>query len=93
MTNDNINLKDIPYTQWLENALQDLIKMPVEGICMSVVLSNGDIYNNYYNVHMLNKLAIAGLIQQDAMYNSMQVNGLIKNVSEEGDSNGEEEVS
>lgn len=93
MTNEPINLKDIPYTQWLEETLQDIIKLPVQGIALNVVLEDGDVYSNYYKLSMMTKLAIAGLIQQDAMYNSLAANGLIKAVDEEEDEEeyGEEE--
>lgn len=94
MPDESINLKDIPYTKWLEESLQDIIKLPVRGICLNVILEDNDIYTNYYKVSMMEKLAIAGLLQQDAMYNSMQANGLIKHVNdEEVDSDGEEEIS
>lgn len=83
MTDESINLKDIPYTKWLEESLQDIIKLPVRGICLNVILEDNDIYTNYYKVSMMEKLAIAGLLQQDAMYNSMQANGLIKKTEEE----------
>lgn len=83
MSDESINLKDIPYAKWLEESLQDITKMPVRGIALNVILEDGDIYTNYYRVSMMEKLAIAGLLQQDAMYNSMQANGLIKKTEEE----------
>ena len=91
MPDESINLKNIPYTKWLEESLQDIIKLPVRGICLNVILEDNDIYTNYYRVSTMEKLAIAGLLQQDAMYNSMEANGLIKK-TEEVDSDGEEEI-
>ena len=92
MSNKPINLKDLPYAQWLEDVVQDIVKLPVKGIAISLVLEDGSVYSNYHNIFALDKLTIAGTIQQDAMYDSMRANGLIKNVDEEeDDSNGEEE--
>lgn len=93
MTNEPINLKEIPYTQWLEETLQNIVKLPVKGICLNVTLADGAVYTDYYNISMNNKLIIAGLIQQDAMYDSLRANGLIKNADEEDESDGEEELS
>lgn len=85
------NLNALPYAEWLEKALHDLIKMPVEGICFTAILKDGEAYTNYYNISMMNKLTIAGLIQQDAMLDSMAANGFIEYADEEeGDSDGQE---
>lgn len=91
MTNEPINLNNTPYAQWLEQTLQSIVKLPVKGIALNVVLSDGAIYTDYYKVPALDKLTIAGVIQQDAMYDSMRINGLIKDAEEEDESDGEEE--
>lgn len=93
MSNKPINLKELPYAQWLEDVVQDIVKLPVKGIAISLVLEDGSVYSNYHNIFALDKLTIAGTIQQDAMYDSMRANGLIKDVDEdeEDESNGEEE--
>lgn len=83
MNNENINLKDIPYTQWLEETLRNIIELPVKGIFLHVVLDGDEVYSDSYNLNMTNKLAIAGLIQQEAMYDSLYLNGLIKPADEE----------
>lgn len=88
--NNDINLKDIPYTQWLEETLRNIIELPVQGIYLHVVLDGGEVYSDHYNLNMTNKLAIAGLIQQEAMYDSLYLNGLIKPVDGEGANDGEE---
>lgn len=92
MSNKPINLKDLPYAQWLEDTIQDIVQLPVKGIAISLILEDGSVYSNYHNVFALDKLTVAGTIQQDAMYDSMRANGLIKNADdEEDDSDGEEE--
>lgn len=91
MSNEPINLKELPYAQWLEETIQDIVKFPIKGIALSLILEDGAIYSNYYNIPTLDKLTIAGTIQQDAMYDSLKANGLIKEVDEEVESDGEEE--
>ena len=90
MTNNNNTLNNLPYAQWLEQALHDIIGLPVKGIALTVVLNGGDAYTNYYNISMSDKLIIAGLVQQDAMLDSMAATGLIKYADEEDDADGEE---
>ena len=86
----NNNLNQLPYAEWLEKALHDVISMPVEGISLTVILKGGEAYTNYYNINMMNKLTIAGLVQQDAMLDSLAANGFIEYADEEGESDGEE---
>lgn len=91
MPNEPINLNELHYAQWLEETIQDIVKLPVKGIALSLILEDGSVYSNYYKVPALDKLTIAGTIQQDSMYDSMRANGLIKDVDEEDESDGEEE--
>jgi hypothetical protein len=88
MRSDN-NFNNIPYAQWLEQTLQDIIKLPVKGICLNAVLENGETYTAYHNVSMHDKITIAGFIQQDAMIDTLAVNGFIK--TEEDEDGTEEE--
>ena len=89
MSNNN-NLNNLPYAKWLEQALHDIIGLPVKGIALTTVLDGGDAYTNYYNISMADKLVISGLVQQDAMIDSLAASGLIRYADEEDDSNGEE---
>ena len=77
MNNEN-NLRNIPYAEFLENTLQELITMPVKGIALNAVLTDGSVYTAYHNVSMNNKLTISGLVQQDATLDFMKVNNYIK---------------
>lgn len=89
MPDNNIN--SIPYAAWLEKNLRDLIGTPVKSICISAVSVDGDIYRDYYKTSMVDKITIAGIIQQDAMLDSMAAHGIIEySDEEEGDTNGEE---
>lgn len=79
------NIKELPYAQWLETALQDLIKFPVKGICINAIGTDGLIYTNYHDMSMSDKITVAGFIQQDAMLDTLRANGFIKDDEEEED--------
>lgn len=85
------NFENIPYAAWLEKTLQELIKLPVKSIAITALTTNGEAYSNYHNTSMADKLVIAGIIQQDAMFDSMAANGIVEYVDEEDDANGEAE--
>ena len=72
------NLNEIPYAQWLEDALQVLITLPVKGVCLCAVTNTGEAYTNYYEISMMDKLTIAGLINQDATLDALAANGFIE---------------
>lgn len=84
------NINNLPYAAWLEKNLRDLIGTPIKSICISAVSESGDIYRDYYKVTMLDKILIAGIIQQDAMLDSMAANGIVEYVDEEDNADGEE---
>lgn len=85
------NFDNIPYASWLEKNLQDLFSTPVKSICITAVSADGDIYRDYYNATMVDKIIMAGIIQQDAMLDSMAANGIIEYAEdEEGVADGEE---
>ena len=90
MTENNLN--SIPYAAWLERNLRDLIDTPVKSICIVAVSKNGDIFRDYYETNMVDKLIVSGIIQQDAMLDTMAANGIIEySEDEEDDAYGEEE--
>ena len=83
MSNNVFN--NISYAQWLENALKELITFPVKGICLAATTTTGESYVNYYQISMADKLVISGLIQQDAMLDTLAANGLIEYADDEED--------
>lgn len=91
MSNNNLYTK--PYVKWLEEALQELVNLPVKGIYIHAVLDGGEVYTNPYNISMMDKLTIAGLVQQDAMLDSLVASGVIDYADEEEDEDGETEIS
>lgn len=85
------DITKMPYATWLEKNLLELIKLPVRSITICATTNNGDVYREYYNTSMADKLITAGIIQQDAMLDSMAANGIIEYVDEEVESDGEAE--
>lgn len=77
MNHEN-NLNNIPYAEFLEQTLQELITMPVKGICLNAVLTDGAVYTAYHNISMQNKHTISGLVQQDATLDFLKANNFIK---------------
>ena len=78
MTESNqTDIFSMPYAKWLESVLKDITKYPVKGISFNAVTEDGEIYTNYYNLSMGDKLLVAGIIQQDAMFDSLAANGII----------------
>ena len=97
MTGKKNNITDMPYAKWLEQALHDISDIPVRGMVISCVLEDGNTYTNYWKTSMGDKVLIAGLIQQDAMFDSLEANGIIQYDNDddgddtEEDTDGEEE--
>ena len=60
------------YASYMEQTLKDMIEMPVEGICIITKLEGGFVYTSYYNSTMMDKLVYAGLVQQDAMLDTLR---------------------
>ena len=90
MSNNPNNIRNTSYANWLEQALKDILTFPVKGICIAAMTTNGECYVNYHNVPMIDKLAISGLIQQDAMLDTMADNGFIEYEEDEDEDEGEE---
>jgi hypothetical protein len=83
MTNENKNVNNLPYAQWLEHTIKDLIDLPVKGLCLNAVLEDGSVYTAYHKISMQNKITIAGVIQQDATIETLTANGFIEIVEED----------
>ena len=82
----------LPYAKWLEQTLQELVKFPVKGICICATSGNGEVYVNYHEVSMADKLVISGIINQDATLDMLAANGVIEYADEEGgEADGTEE--
>ena len=85
--NNKTDIFSMPYAKWLESVLKDITKYTVKGISFNAVTEDGEIYTNYYNLSMGDKLLVSGIIQQDAMLDTLAASGVI----EYGDDNEEDE--
>ena len=84
MTENTKNITSMPYAKWLEETLHDISSMPVNGIALTCTLEGGEAYTNYWNVPMGSKILISGLIQQDAMLDTMAANGILEYSDDDG---------
>ena len=88
------DLNKLPYAEWLEQSLQNIISKPVKSICIMTKFANSedggdDIGTGYYDCSAADKLVFAGFLQQDAMFDAMKANGYIPD--DEDDETEEEE--
>lgn len=80
-------LNDLPYAKWLEESLQNMVGKPIEAICIMSKFDSGDVGTGYWNCTMGDKILFSGMIQQDAMLDTLEANGLLP-----GDEEDEEEI-
>ena len=95
------DLKKLPYAEWLEQSLQNIIGKPVQSICIITKYTpdpvegeedTGDeIGTGYWHCSCADKLLFAGFLQQDAMLDTMKANGYIPD-DEEDEENEEDEI-
>ena len=78
---ENIYTKD--YAEFMEEALQTMVQLPVEGICIITKLQGGGVFTNYFKSNMMDKISYAGIIQQDATLDILKANKLVKPENEE----------
>lgn len=72
---DDICSKD--YADFLEQTLECMVNLPVEGICVVTKLTGGAVFANYFNSNMMDKFTYAGVIQQNATMDLLQANNMI----------------
>lgn len=78
MSKNNNNIIDMPYAKWMEQVLHDILDMKTDSIAVAAITKSGEYYASYYNVKMADKLVISGIIQQDAMLDTLAANGVIE---------------
>lgn len=66
------------YANFMEETLQEMVTLPVEGICIITKLSGGAVFTSYYNSTSMDKITYAGLIQQDAMIETLRINKMLR---------------
>ena len=83
--NEKIDLSTLPYTKWLEEAVTGIVGMPVESICILTKYKDGSVQTGYYECEVSDQLLFAGYLNQDAMIETLRINGLIKREDGEED--------
>ena len=86
-----MDINNLPYAAWLERSLQDMMGRPIESICIITKFDKGEVGTGYWNCTMGDKLLFAGIMQQDAMFDTMEANGMF--IDEEEPEDEQEEVS
>lgn len=85
-------MSEKPIVKWLREVLRDISQFDARGIAVASINKDGDSYVSYYKMNMADKVLISGLIQQDAMLDTLAQNGIISyDESDEDDDDEEEE--
>lgn len=82
MNNNMPNVNELPYAEWLEESLREIISLPVESVCVVTKLKGGAIYASYHACSMNDKILMAGRIQQDSTIDMLLANGMLKDEDE-----------
>lgn len=95
------DLNKLPYAEWLEQSLQNIVSKPVQAICILTKFTpdpadneedTGDeIGTGYWHCSVADKLLFAGFLQQDAMLDTMRANGYLPDDEDEEDEEGPED--
>lgn len=80
-----------PVVEWLREVLRDISQFDARGIAVASINKDGDSYVSYYKMNMADKVLISGLIQQDAMLDTLAQNGIISYDDSDEDNDGDEE--
>ena len=92
MNEKSNDITEKPYAEWLEEILSDICAMPMRALAMIGVTEDGNKRNGYYNASVADKILMSGLIQQDAMIDTLEAAGLINTINgDEEENDGEEE--
>ena len=84
-------MSEKPIVEWLREVLRDISQFDARGIAVASINKDGDSYVSYYKMNMADKVLISGLIQQDAMLDTLAQNGIINYDESDEDNDDEEE--
>ena len=73
----------LPYAEWLENSLRKLASKRVDSLCIMAVTEDSEVLTGYYNCSVSDKFLMSGYLNQDAMIETLQANGLIPSDEDE----------
>lgn len=77
------DLTTLPYAEWLEKSLQSFVGKPMKAICILTKYDNDEIGTGYWNASVADKTLFAGILQQDAMLDTLRNNGYLEEDDEE----------
>lgn len=60
--------------QFMEEAKQRMEKLPVKGVCVIARLEGGEVYTDFYNCNVMDKMIFSGVIQQDVTRDIINAN-------------------
>ena len=83
-------MSEKPIVEWLREVLRDISQFDARGIVVASINKDGDSYVSYYKMNMADKVLISGLIQQDAMLDTLAQNGIVS-YDESDEDNGDDE--
>ena len=69
------DLKKLPYAEWLEQSLRNIIGLPIQSICLLTKTESGEVGTGYYECSSLDKLLFASYLNHDAVTDT--VNGVL----------------
>lgn len=84
-------MSEKPIVEWLREVLRDISQFDARGIAVASINKDGDSYVSYYKMNMTDKVLISGLIQQDAMLDTLAQNGIVSYDESDEDNDDEEE--
>lgn len=84
-------MSEKPIVEWLREVLRDISQFDARGIAVASINKDGDSYVSYYKMNMADKVLISGLIQQDAMLDTLAQNGIVSYDDSDEDNDGDEE--
>ena len=76
------DIREKEYASFIEETLQGMVELPVEGICVIARLKDGSCLTNYHNCTMGDKILYAGILQQEAMLDLLKTNNMLRDEDE-----------
>ena len=84
-------MSEKPIVEWLREVLRDISQFDARGIAVASINKDDDSYVSYYKMNMADKVLISGLIQQDAMLDTLAQNGIVSYDESDEDNDDDEE--
>lgn len=77
------DLQKLPYAEWLERSLQNIISTKVQSICIMTKTESGEVGTGYYECATVDKLLFASYLQHDAVVDTITSDELEENEEDE----------